>query len=824
MKTVVIVQCRLSSTRLPRKALYELDGKPLLSWALSSMKKVPADDYFVACDFDSETELAPVVKESGFKLYAGPKDDVLKRFCGLIERENADIVVRATADNPFLFYEAADELLQLYKTQYCNEYDYITFSGLPHGSGIEIFKGASLRSAERLTNEAFVREHVGPALYNHPEHFKSLFLKSPDDYYFPELRTTVDTYADYLRASQIVEILKQKNISRPYTAHDVTACLKNTSVAKKILYIPCIKKGRGTGHVRRCVELAKKTGGAVFFDAESGETIDFEPFAKMLSPLCVVKKRPLENEYDLIVCDMFRMTREEINSYTALGKTVFIDEGSAFCDRADYVLNIIPPLYETQKENFSGVQFIEKPANQKKAFPVSGDIQNVLVCFGGEDPAHLSERFVPLLLKMGFCVTVISGNESAILRLIPENYLGNLTVKKSVPDLKETLYEYDLAVTHYGFTAFECVASKTPVLLAATTGLHKKLSAKYGFTCLSKNQIRVSSIKKLLSNPERLKPRFHFPDEIDSKNAGLDSFILNLSGAQKYQCPVCRSANTHGDALVERTAHHTFRKCANCGMIYLSLSDDSETVRYEKSYFNEEYKNQYGKTYLEDFESIKKNCTGRMKIIDALSASEKTEKRILDIGCAYGPFLSAAKDKNWIPHGSDVCDDAVLYVSETLGFKAANASFALFDIKKEFGVSEFDAVTMWYVIEHIKDLKSNLTAVNKMLKTGGIFAFSTPNASGISRRTNAQQFFAQSPKDHYSLWELNNTQRCLSRFGFKICKIVPTGIHPERIPFIKKHFPDERSAVFRAAKLLMKLFKCGDTYEVYCKKIGGIKQ
>ena len=280
MKTIVIVQCRLSSTRLPRKALYELDGKPLLQWALESMKNVRADDFFVACDFDSEEELAPVVLKSGFKIFAGSKEDVLQRFCALIKKENPDIVVRATADNPFLFYEAANELLELYKNEWFGKIDYITFSGLPHGSGIEIFNAHSLLKAAELTDSPYDHEHAGPALYNHPENFKSLFLKSPETYNFPHLRTTVDTYADFIRASNIVENLKNKNEKSPYSAKSIIESLQDLSISKKILYIPSLKKGQGTGHLKRCAELAKETKGALFIDTKNSETIDFEKFTK----------------------------------------------------------------------------------------------------------------------------------------------------------------------------------------------------------------------------------------------------------------------------------------------------------------------------------------------------------------------------------------------------------------------------------------------------------------------------------------------------------------------------------------------------------------
>lgn len=823
MKTIIIVQCRLSSTRLPRKALYELDGKPLLQWALESMKNVRADDFFVACDFDSEEELAPVVLKSGFKIFAGSKEDVLQRFCALIKKENPDIVVRATADNPFLFYEAANELLELYKNEWFGKIDYITFSGLPHGSGIEIFNAHSLLKAAELTDSPYDHEHAGPALYNHPENFKSLFLKSPETYNFPHLRTTVDTYADFIRASNIVENLKNKNEKSPYSAKSIIESLQDLSISKKILYIPSLKKGQGTGHLKRCAELAKETKGALFIDTKNSETIDFEKFTKDLNPVQIVKKMPLQNEYDLIVCDMFKMTSEQAEKYCSLGKTVFLDEGSKNLNRADYVLNIIPSFHQNQKENFSNPYFIKSPKNKKTDFPFTEKIQNVLVCFGGEDPSNLSELFAIPLLQLGFSVTVISRNEEKIKKSVPQILQKNLTVKHFIPDLKEKLFEYDLVITHYGFTAFECVYSNTPLLLGATSKLHKKLSDRYGFCCLKKNQITKRRIKKIIDERRLLKPDFYFNNS-SCKDLNLSEFIKKLSTSSKYSCPVCQKKNTSKDVLIERTEHHTFRQCSSCKMIYLSFSDDSETVRYEKSYFTEEYKNQYGKTYLEDFEAIKKNCISRVKNIDKITHIQKNaEKRILDIGCAYGPFLSAAKDKNWIPFGTDVCHDAIDYVNTNLGFKAIIASFADFDSEKEFNVKNFDAVTMWYVIEHIKDLKSNLAAINKMLRFHGVFAFSTPNAAGISRRINSKQFFTQSPKDHYSLWELKNTKKYLSRFGFKICKIVSTGIHPERIPFVKKHGISENNFIFKAIKLVMKFFKYGDTYEVYCKKVSGIK-
>ena len=819
MKTIVIVQCRLSSSRLPQKALYTIDKKNVLTWVLEAMKKVEADDYFVACDYDSADGLSETVKSCGYKLFAGDKDDVLNRFCKLIEKENPDIVLRATADNPFLFYDAASSLLKLYTKKYYYDTDYITYKGLPHGSGIEIFKASSLLKAQVLTDSPYDHEHVGPSLYNHRDIFNCLFLDSPQEYNYPELRTTIDTYADYIRACDVVDFLKKKNIDSPYRACDIVTALSTAEIAKKILYIPSVKKGQGTGHFRRCVELAQKTKGCVFLE-DIKERIDLKSLTENFDGKRIITKLPLKDEYDLIVCDLFSMTKKEAETYASLGKTVFLDEGSKFYNYSDYLLDIIPSYKLKRRANLVDPLFISKPIKVKEEYPVNSAVKNVLIAFGGEDPADLSEMVLDSLKNFEINITAVSHKDLSKLN-ITETTKANIVVTQNITNLKDALYHYDLVITHYGLTAFECVMSRTPVLLCATSSLHKKLSDNYGFYCLKKKQINEKEFEKIFSDISILKVN---REKEEHKNHHLSEFILNLAEASKYSCPLCGHKGIH-DKILFRTEHHTFRKCSKCSMNYISFSDDSEKVKYTKSYFADEYKNQYGRTYLEDFDAIKKNCIRRIENIEKLykKSSLKPSKNILDIGCAYGPFLSAASDASWTPFGTDIAEDAVKYVNEKLGFKAVKAFFADIDLQKEFGIDKLDAVTMWYVIEHVKDLNSTLKAINGLLKTGGIFAFSTPDAGGLSARTNKEGFYLSSPKDHYTLWKQKKTEKYLKRFGFKVIKTYATGIHPERHPFIKRHNLSEQSIIYKIIKFLITINKYGDTYEVYCRKTGGIK-
>lgn len=885
-RVAVIVQCRLSSTRLPGKALRKLGGESVLSWTLCAMKQIPAERYFVACDYDSEKALSEVAEQCGWEIFAGSRDDVLERFCLLVKTRfpECELIVRATADNPFLFYEAAQKSLEEFE-QNCSDADYFTFTGLPHGSGVEVFKAASLLRAAALTDSPYDHEHVGPSLYNHPEEFKAVFKTADEAFFAPGLRTTIDTFSDFKRAQHIVHIVSGGKKTRPYSAHEILRACGNPFVNKTVLFVPSVRAGRGTGHLRRCLDLAQKIGGFVYIEPDSDlkerDAILEESIKNGLHEFQII--RPAKNaggfsadfsieemarhsaKWDVIVADVFKSETSRLQKLCDLGAVCSIDDGG-HCDAADFLLDVIPSYHVRRAPNVQNPALIPLPKNRKTS--QNRSVKNALVAIGGEGNAEVAMNAARALLQNGIDVSVIVPRA-----LSCEKKIGceKIQIIPPVSDLRERLWEYDVVFTHYGFTAFEAVAAGCRVILCATSALHKKLSKKYGFVCVGKNEVSAKKMRSLLENPARLTSRYFenafSKNENENENrgartSGWNEILQRLVTAQQFDCPVCGEKSSHG-TIVARTAARTFRRCPNCKMIFMAFSTDGG-VQYEKKYFESEYKNQYGRTYLEDFDSIKAQGARRVHIIKKIleknrlaktvaanengSSAEKTnaaakEKNpaenhassvanenaassvctpsnatVLDVGCAYGPFLSAASEAGFASFGSDISVAAVNYVKNDLGFECVNASFLDFDPQNEFGVPRFDALTMWFVIEHIQNVQSALRSANAFLKRGGVFAFSTPSASGVSARFSRQHFFEQSPRDHYSIWEIRRSKKIMERFGFKVKKIVSTGIHAERIPFIKKHGIQKDTFLFSLAVILCKLFKLGDTYEVYCVK------
>ncbi|MBQ2530258.1 MAG: acylneuraminate cytidylyltransferase, partial [Treponema sp.] len=309
-KTVLIVQCRLSSTRLPEKALLPLGGKTVLEWNLEAMSKVEADERYLATDGDSFERLKPYAEKCGFRIFEGSRDDVLDRFCRVIELSSADIVIRATADNPFLFYEAANDLAALWKSRAESEkIDYMTYSGLPHGSGVEMFNAHSLMEAARKTDLPYDHEHVGPALYAHPESFRSVFEPAPEKYMHPKLRTTIDTSVDYIRARKIVDLLSEKGFNPPYSCSEIVGAFEKPSISNPVILIPSVEKGHGTGHLHRCLDLAVENGWDVYIPSDASleqcKSLVDAARERGLKDWQIVEKLEWLELYSLAVVDMF---------------------------------------------------------------------------------------------------------------------------------------------------------------------------------------------------------------------------------------------------------------------------------------------------------------------------------------------------------------------------------------------------------------------------------------------------------------------------------------------------------------------------------------
>jgi glutamate-1-semialdehyde 2,1-aminomutase/spore coat polysaccharide biosynthesis protein SpsF len=164
--SVLIVQARLGSTRLPGKVLMALAGDTVLGQCLRRCRAVPGIDG-VVCAVPEGRQDDPVAAEAercGVLVVRGPAADVLRRYRIAAENTGAEMVMRVTSDCPLIDPRLCGRLLALRRetgVDYaCNNMP----PSWPHGLDAEVFTAAALRQADETATEPFDREHVTPWL------------------------------------------------------------------------------------------------------------------------------------------------------------------------------------------------------------------------------------------------------------------------------------------------------------------------------------------------------------------------------------------------------------------------------------------------------------------------------------------------------------------------------------------------------------------------------------------------------------------------------------------------------------------------------------
>lgn len=197
MRKIVILQARLASSRFPNKVLADLCGKPLIAHIIERLKAAKqADGLCVAIPADaSEDALAAALGHYGVTITRGHANDVLGRYIQAAYQTGADVIVRATADNPLVCPQNVDR--QIEELLANPDEDYVITDGLPLGVTTEAFTLKTLEKLDFLARDPNMREHVTLYLRQQKGSFNVRHLDAPEGLRFPDMRFTIDTPADY---------------------------------------------------------------------------------------------------------------------------------------------------------------------------------------------------------------------------------------------------------------------------------------------------------------------------------------------------------------------------------------------------------------------------------------------------------------------------------------------------------------------------------------------------------------------------------------------------------------------------------------------------
>ncbi len=188
----------------------------MIDWVVGRAGRIPeVDETVVATSvLEQERPLVEHLQAQNVTVARGPEEDVLARFVQAAEIEDADAVVRLTADCPLLMPEVSGKVVQAFKRQKCDYASNTIERTYPRGLDTEVISTEALQKTDQKATSSADREHVTRYVRKRPEQFRLCPVTGEADR--SDLRWTVDEEADLKLVRRIYEALGTQAIDADY--------------------------------------------------------------------------------------------------------------------------------------------------------------------------------------------------------------------------------------------------------------------------------------------------------------------------------------------------------------------------------------------------------------------------------------------------------------------------------------------------------------------------------------------------------------------------------------------------------------------------------
>lgn len=170
------------------------------------------------------------------------------------------------------------------------------------------------------------------------------------------------------------------------------------------------------------------------------------------------------------------------------------------------------------------------------------------------------------------------------------------------------------------------------------------------------------------------------------------------------------------------------------------------------------------KTITDKIYQIVRNYTLKKKL-KLINSFKTTTKEVLDIGAGTGDFLKICKENNWNVYGVEPDTGAKK--------KAKEKGIHIGENIDSYNENKFDVITMWHVLEHVKELEDYINRLKKLLKVNGILIIAVPNYKSYDATFYKKYWAAYDVPRH--IWHFSRVtiNKLFDNVDMKINKIIP---------------------------------------------------
>ncbi|MCJ7827786.1 class I SAM-dependent methyltransferase [Patescibacteria group bacterium] len=225
-------------------------------------------------------------------------------------------------------------------------------------------------------------------------------------------------------------------------------------------------------------------------------------------------------------------------------------------------------------------------------------------------------------------------------------------------------------------------------------------------------------------------------------------FLFRASGAKEGRASFFpTSQSVAGERIV---------KCSGCGLVFVASQSSSSQIMMG-------YTRKKERTYLKDTEARARSFRRSAKFLSKLIG--KSKGRLLDVGCAAGLFLAAARDEGFEVSGVEPNRWLARWGRENLKAKITTGSFEEACLRQSY----FEVVTFWDVLEHLTDPLGALEKAHRLLQKEGLMLINYPDIKSFwARLLGRNWWFVVS--GHLFYFTPLTIKQMVEKAGFQVVK------------------------------------------------------
>lgn len=137
--------------------------------------------------------------------------------------------------------------------------------------------------------------------------------------------------------------------------------------------------------------------------------------------------------------------------------------------------------------------------------------------------------------------------------------------------------------------------------------------------------------------------------------------------------------------------------------------------------------------------------------------------QLMDYGCGTGYFLKQMKSAGWQVIGVEPDDGARAFVEKNVGTSPLRPQ-DIFQLPN----GQFDAITLWHVLEHVHTLQETMAQFHALLKPNGILCIAVPNFQSTDAKLWGRFWAAWDTPRHLYHFNPDSMDALVQRHGFTI--------------------------------------------------------